>query len=201
MDQDTQGKGERPPSQPEAASEAFSPAEDLTPAAAPPDTSLELVRKLQEENRNLTDQLLRKQAELENLRKRAAREKDEFLQFSLFNTVKSLLPVLDGFELAIESNGGGEDYRRGVALIYQQLCATLEKLGLKAMEAKGQEFDPHLHEAVALIETQQFPDHQIVEEIQRGYYFKQRLLRPALVKVARRPASGEAPRASDVIPE
>jgi molecular chaperone GrpE len=173
--------------------EELSPAEDFTPAAASPEEAPEeamakTVLNLQAENKQLMDQLLRKQAELENFRKRAEREKEEFLQYSLFDTVKSLLPILDGFELALISEGIGEDYRKGVELIYQQLQGVLQKLGLKTMETKGHQFNPRLHEAVAATETDQCPEHQIAEELQRGYFFKDRLLRPAMVTVAKRRA-------------
>ncbi len=185
-----------PPSSEEAA-----PGEDFAPAAVGEETAEEKIQKLEAEKKQLLDQLLRKQAELENFRKRVDRDKEEHLQYALFNTVKTLLPILDGFELALQSDGGGEEYRRGVELIYQQFYSALQKLGLEAVESKGREFDPHLHEAIATMETDQYPDHEIVEELQRGYFFKQRLLRPALVKVARRPAQEELSKNPDGIPE
>lgn len=183
-----------------AAAEGPPAAENAPPQ---PDTAglEETVRRLEAEKRQLTDQLLRQQAEFENLRKRLSREKEEFLQYSLFDTVKSFLPILDGFELALVSDGGGEDYRKGVELIYQQLRSTLQKLGLEVMEAKGRKFDPHLHEAVAAMETDQYVEHQIVEELQRGYLFKQRVLRPAQVIIAKHPVVAENPPQSDVRPE
>ena len=175
--------------------EELSSAEDFSPAAAPPEAAGEAmeameqaVGKLQAEKKQLMDQLLRKQAELENFRKRTEREKEEFLQYTLFDTVKSLLPILDGFELALRSEGIGDDYRKGVELIYQQLRGVLQKLGLKTVETEGRQFNPRLHEAVAAAETDQCPEHQIVEELQRGYFFKERLLRPAMVTVSKRPA-------------
>lgn len=160
----------------------------------------ETIQKLQAEKKHLLDQLLRKQAELENFRKRAEKEKDDFLQYALFDAVKSLLPVLDGFDLALESGGSGEDYRKGVELIHQQLHGVLQKMGMKRVETKGRRFDPRLHEAVATIETDQCPEHEIVEELQRGYFFKDRLLRPAMVTVARRPADHDKPE-KNVLPE
>ena len=149
------------------------------------------IQKLNQDNKRLTDLLLRKQAELENFRKRTEKEKQEFMQYSLFDALKSLLPVLDGFELAMDANGSGEEYRKGIALIHQQLLNTLQKLGLKRIESKGLAFDPRLHEAVATLETNQHSDHHIVEELQPGYSFKDRLLRPAMVTVARS-AGGES---------
>ncbi|MCH8267200.1 MAG: nucleotide exchange factor GrpE [Acidobacteria bacterium] len=168
--------------------------ENLTPAPSPPAEKLEeTVEKLLTEKRQLFDQLLRKQADLENFRKRTEREKSDFLKYSLFDAVKSLLPILDGFELALGDDKGGDEFRKGMRLIYKQLLDALQKLGLEAMEAKGREFDPRLHEAVMTMETSEYPDQQIVEELQRGYFFKQRLLRPAMVKVAKHPAQPAEP--------
>ncbi len=179
---------------PPPAPEESSSAENLTPAPAPPAENLEeTIEKLLAEKRQLFDQLLRKQADLENFRKRTEREKSEFLNYSLFDAVKSLLPILDGFELALGDDDGGDEFRKGMRLIYKQLSDALQKLGLEAVESKGHEFDPRLHEAVMTIETSEYPDQQIVEELQRGYFFKQRLLRPAMVKVAKHPAQPAEP--------
>jgi molecular chaperone GrpE len=103
--------------------------------------------------------------------------------------VESLIPVLDGFELALQSNGSGEDYRKGVELIYQQLLGALRRLGLEVVESEGKQFNPYMHEAVSMVETTEHEDQQILAELQRGYLFKNRLLRPARVKVAQRPAA------------
>src|SRR3990172_7087355 len=150
-----------------AQEETCPPSEDFSVEQGQPlERTAELIGKLEADKKQLLEQLMRKQAELENFRKRTQREKEEFLQYSLSSTLQSLLPVLDGFELALANDGGGEDYRRGVELIYQQLCGTLEKLGLERMETKGREFDPYLHEAVAIVESKEFPDQQVVEEIQ-----------------------------------
>jgi molecular chaperone GrpE len=173
----------------QGASELPAPAEDFTPPEQPDDTVAEAIRKLQTEKQQLTDQLLRKQAEVENVRKRLTREKEEFQQYSLFQAVESLIPVLDGFELALQSNGSGEDYRKGVELIYQQLFGVLRRLGLETVESEGKQFNPYMHEAVSLVETDEHEDQQILAELQRGYLFKNRLLRPARVKVAQRPAA------------
>ncbi|MBI4459335.1 MAG: nucleotide exchange factor GrpE [Acidobacteria bacterium] len=193
MPRDPEEEGLSPRQQdPSAEQPALPPASGGSTLPSPSATDWEeTVRKLEADKKQLSDQLLRKQAELENFRKRVAREKEEFLQYSLFEAVKSFLPILDGFELALESDGGGEDYRKGVELIYQQLRSTLQKLGLEPLEIQGQQFDPHLHEAIATVVTDQYPEHQIVEEIQRGYLFKQRLLRPAWVKVAKNPLAEE----------
>ncbi len=200
-----------PPTAPEESSspEKLTPSdENLTPAPPPPAENLEeTMEKLLAEKRQLFDQLLRKQADLENFRKRTEREKSEFLKYSLFDAVKSLLPILDGFELALGDDDGGDEFRKGMRLIYKQLFDVLPKLGLEAIEAKGHAFDPRLHEAVMTMETSEYPDQQIVEELQRGYFIKQRLLRPALVKVAKHPgqpaepAEGVAAEPPDTQPE
>ena len=185
-----------------AASAESSPAADSAPAPAPSAENLEeTVQKLLAEKQQLFDQLLRKQADVENFRKRVAREKDEFLQYALFHALESLLPILDGFELALDSEGGGEDYHKGMELIHKQFLEALQKLGLEVIEAKGHEFNPHLHEAIATVETNEYPDHAVVDELQRGYFFKQRLLRPAMVKVAKQPAVGDAQKETDALPE
>ena len=163
------------------------------PPERPDEAVAEAIRKLQAEKQQLTDQLLRKQAEVENVRKRLTREKEEFQQYSLFQAVEALIPVLDGFELALESPGTGEDYRKGVELIYQQLFGALRRLGLEAVESEGKQFNPYMHEAVSMVETDEYEDQQILAELQRGYLFKNRLLRPARVRVAQRTTTESNP--------
>lgn len=158
-------------------------------ASSAPD---EVIQKLREEIRQLNELILRKQAEFENIRKRMAKEKEEFLQYSIFSTLESLLPVLDGFKMAIKSPGEGENYRKGVEIIYQQFLSTLQRLGIEPIETKDQFFDPNLHEAVAAVDTDLFEDQQIVDEMQAGFMFKQRLLRAARVRVAHNPKSLKA---------
>ncbi|MSO20571.1 MAG: nucleotide exchange factor GrpE [Acidobacteria bacterium] len=150
----------------------------------------ETIRQLREDNRQTTEQMLRKVAEFDNIRKRMAKEKEEFLQYSLFATLESLLPVLDGFGMAIKSPGEGENYRKGIEIIYQQFLTTLQRLGIEPIETKDQFFDPNLHEAVAAVETETYEDQQIVDELQPGFMYKQRLLRAARVRVAHNPKSG-----------
>jgi len=176
------------PTEVETATDA-APAGSSPTAAAP--SAYELLEKLREENHQLTDQVLRKQAEMSNLKKRLAREKEEFLQFSAKQTVEALLPILDGFELALANEGGTEGYRQGVELIYQQLAGTLQRMGLEAVPAKGRIFDPNLHEAVAVVESDQHADQEVIDELQKGYFFKGRLLRPARVRVAKHSSSSE----------
>jgi molecular chaperone GrpE len=180
--------------QTEAPAEVETPAEGVSAGSSPTaeaPTAYELLEKLREENRQLTDQVLRKQAEMSNLKKRLAREKEDFLQFSAKQTVEALLPILDGFELALANEGGTEGYRQGVELIYQQLAGTLQRMGLEAVPARGRIFDPNVHEAVAVVESDQHADQEIIDELQKGYFFKGRLLRPARVRVAKHSASSE----------
>ena len=129
------------------------------------------------------DRFLRKQAEFENFRRRTTREKEEVLQFAAMEIIRSLVPVLDDFERAVKTPAEGADYRKGIELIYKRLYDTLVKDGLTPIESLGKKFDPHLHQAVDTVKGQG-EDQTIVEEYQRGYEFKGRLLRPAMVKVA-----------------
>lgn len=183
---------EQPPA---AASEEPGTGEDVSAPECPPelakDNAASVIRRLETEKKDLADQLLRKQAEVENIRKRLTREKEEFQQYSLFQTVQGLLPVLDAFELALQSDGSGDEYRKGVALIYQQFHSALQQLGLEPIESEDRKFNPYRHEAVSMVETDEYEDHHILQELQRGYLFKNRLLRPARVKVAQRPAATE----------
>ena len=163
--------------------------EDFSPPELPEDGAAGVIRRLQAEKKELTDQLLRNQAEVENIRKRLAREKEEFQQYSLFQAVEGFIPILDAFDLALQSDGGGDEYRKGVELIYQQLRNALQRLGLEPIESVGGQFNPYMHEAVSLVETDEYEDHYVLQELQRGYLFKNRLLRPARVKVAQRPSA------------
>ena len=146
------------------------------------------LQKLKEERDILLDRMARMQADFENARKRAAREQQDFREYALADAIKALLPTLDSFERALQSSASEKsELRNGVELIYKQLQDSLVKLGLRAIPAKGEPFDPRLHEAIEMVETAGVPDHQILEELQRGYKLKDRLLRPAMVKVASNP--------------
>jgi molecular chaperone GrpE len=143
------------------------------------------LQKLRVERDTLIDRLARLQAEFENARKRSAREQQDFREFALADAIKTLLPILDSFERALQTSAERSEFRGGVDLIYKQLLDALQKLGLRAIPAKGEIFDPHLHEAIEMVDTTAAADHQILEELQRGYKLKDRLLRPSMVKVAR----------------
>ncbi len=160
-------------------------------AAAAEETSA-LAAQLQTvkaERDQLLDRLARAQAEFENARRRAAKEQQEFRDFATADAIKSLLPVIDSFERALQAPSEPSDFRSGVELIYKQLQDALAKLGVVAIPAKGQPFDPRFHEAIEMVETSDVPDHEVIEEWQRGYKYKDRLLRPAMVKVAKNPGN------------
>jgi molecular chaperone GrpE len=146
------------------------------------------VQKLRVERDTLIDRLARLQAEFENARKRTAREQQDFREYAVTDAIKPLLPILDSFERALQTSAADRsEFRSGVELIYKQLQDALSKLGLRAIPAKGELFDPHLHEAIEMVDTTEAADHQILEELQRGYKLKDRLLRPSMVRVARNP--------------
>jgi molecular chaperone GrpE len=145
------------------------------------------LQKLKAERDSLLDRLARAQAEFENARRRATKEQQDFREYAAADAIKPLLPVLDSFERALQVKSDPVDFRSGVELIYKQLQDALAKAGVRAIPAKGEPFDPHVHEAIEMVETSDAPDHEVLEELQRGYKIKDRLLRPAMVKVAKNP--------------
>ena len=145
------------------------------------------LQKLKAERDSLLDRLARAQAEFENARRRAAKEQQDFREYAAADAIKALLPVIDSFERALQMKSDLGDFRSGVELIYKQLQDALAKLGVQPIPAKGELFNPHVHEAIEMVETSDAPDHQVIEELQRGYKMKERLLRPAMVKVAKNP--------------
>ncbi len=145
------------------------------------------LQKLRAERDSLLDRLARAQAEFDNARKRGIKEQQESRDYAVADAIKSLLPVMDSMERALQVKSDAAELRSGVELIYKQLQAGLAKLSVNAIVSKGEPFDPHYHEAIEMVETSEAPDHQVIEELQRGYKFKDRLLRPAMVKVAKNP--------------
>jgi molecular chaperone GrpE len=145
------------------------------------------LQKLKAERDSLLDRLARAQAEFENARRRASKEQQDFRDYATVDTVKSLLPVIDSFERALLVKSEPADFRSGVELIYKQLQDALAKIGVRPIPAKGEPFDPHVHEAIEMVETSDADDHEVLEELQRGYKLKDRLVRPAMVKVAKNP--------------
>jgi molecular chaperone GrpE len=145
------------------------------------------LQKVKAERDSLLDRLARAQAEFENARRRASKEQQDFRDYATADAIKALLPVIDSFERALQVKSDSGDFRGGVELIYKQLQDVLAKAGVRPIPAKGEPFDPHYHEAIEIVETTDAPDHVVLEELQRGYKFKDRLSRPAMVKVAKRP--------------
>ncbi|MGA7079766.1 MAG: nucleotide exchange factor GrpE [Terriglobales bacterium] len=141
--------------------------------------------KLKAERDALLDRLARLQAEFDNARKRGVREQQEFREFAAADVIKTLLPPLDSFERALKASGHSGEFRNGIELIYRQFQDALQKIGVQPVPATGQPFDPRIHEAVEMVETSEVPDHYVLDELQRGYKYKDRLLRPAMVRVAR----------------
>jgi len=153
------------------------------------DSAASETEKLKAERDALLDRLARLQAEFDNARKRAVREQQEFREFAAADVIKNFLPILDSFERALkaggDSNSNSNDFRNGIELIYRQFQDALQKIGVQPIVSVGQPFDPRLHEAVEMVDTSEVPDHHVLDELQRGYKYKERLLRPAMVRVAR----------------
>jgi molecular chaperone GrpE len=144
------------------------------------------------ERDQLVDRLARLQAEFENARKREVRERNEFREFAVAGAVEQFLPVLDNFQLALKAKGSAEQLRAGIELIVKQMEEALRSLNVQPVEAVGAEFDPRVHEAIEMVEKPDVPDHQVFDEVRRGYRIKERLLRPAMVRVASNPQQKEA---------
>jgi molecular chaperone GrpE len=148
--------------------------------------------RLRAERDGLMDRLARLQAEFDNARKREQRERADYRSFAIGDAVEQFLPVLDNFKLALNSKGSAEQLRTGVELIAKQMDEVLRSLNVTPVETVGHPFDPRFHEALESVERPDVPDHQVIDEIRRGYRIKDRLLRPALVKIAVNPNVSEA---------
>jgi molecular chaperone GrpE len=136
------------------------------------------------ERDQLLDRLARLQAEFDNARKREIKERADTRDYTISHTVEPFLGVMDNFQLALKADGTKEQLRSGVELILKQMEDALKGLNVQAVETVGVQFDPRIHEALGSIETKEFPDHQVLEEIRRGYKIREKLLRPALVRIA-----------------
>ena len=156
-------------------------AEPGSDAGADPESVAE---QWEAEKAELQDRVLRTQAEFQNFRRRVEKERLELSEYASMEAVRTLLPILDDFERAIQAESSGSEYAKGIELIHQRLFAALQKLGLEPIVSEGQTFDPNLHHAVEMAETDEAPDQTVLAEYQRGYNFKGRLLRAAMVKVA-----------------
>jgi molecular chaperone GrpE len=142
------------------------------------------------ERDSLLDRLARTQAEFDNYRKRSAKEQSDFREYAVADTIKNFLPIIDNFDLALraqKADAGDSALRSGIELIRKQMEDVLSRLGVQVVAAQGQTFDPRVHEAIEMVESNEHPDHQVIEELQHGYKLKDRLLRPAMVRVATNP--------------
>lgn len=156
---------------------------DSQPASDDPAEALRLERDA------LQDRLLRTAAEFDNYRKRMERERRELSEYAAADIVSEILPIIDNFERALQAPAGGdvEAFRKGAELIHKQMLDLLRKRGVKPIDAVGADFDPNVHEAVIHEPSDAHRDGEVMEELQRGYRLGERLLRPAMVKVAKRP--------------
>jgi molecular chaperone GrpE len=179
----------------DSAADTADSAANSAEAKALPDVaaiSQEEFDRLKAERDSLLDRLARLQAEFENARKREARERNDFRDYAVAGAIEQFLPVLDNFQLALKSTGSTEQLRTGVELIIKQMEEALRSLNVQPVETVGTEFDPRVHEALEMVEKPELPDHQVFDEVRRGYRIKERLLRPALVRVASNSQQKEA---------
>jgi molecular chaperone GrpE len=159
---------------------ATSAAADATPALA------EEIVELRKERDSLHDRLLRQAAEFDNYRKRVERERKDTVQYAAVDLMRDLLPLIDDFERALQTDApGAESYRQGLEIIHRGLMELLRKRGVTPIEAVGTTFDPELHQAVSTEEAPDRTDGEVIEEFRRGYRLGDRLIRPAMVKVAK----------------
>ena len=143
--------------------------------------------QLAAEKADMKDRLLRALAYFDNFRRRAERDRSEYVQFAAMEMVRDLIPILDDFRRALKVETADKEYAKGIELIAQRLFETLKKAGLEPIEAAGKQFDPNLHQAVDRVQSEELPDQTVLEEYQSGYNFKGKLMRPAMVKVAVKP--------------
>jgi molecular chaperone GrpE len=150
--------------------------------ATEPESELETLRA---ERANYVDRLARLQAEFDNFRKRNAKEQLDFRDYALAEALRSLLPILDSLDRALKTSATSvQEYLSGIELIDKQFHDALAKLGVEPVAAEGEVFDPNLHQAVQMVDTDEVKDNHVIDELQRGYRIKDRLLRPAMVRVA-----------------
>lgn len=169
--------------QPKAAQNPPAPPSNDPPVAA---SASDEGAKLRAERDNLLDRLARLQAEFDNYRKRASKENADFRDYAVADAAKTLLPVIDNFSLALKNAAANpENFKKGVELIHKQLQDVLQKMNVQRVPAQGQPFDPRIHEAIEMVDSSDVPDNHVLEELQPGYKIKERLLRPAMVRVAK----------------
>jgi len=152
------------------------------------------VAKLASDLNELRQTLMRRQADFDNYRKRIEKERAEDAKRHTARVIEGLIPIIDGFEhaLAAHREAEYENYRKGFELIRRQLWEALAKQGLSRIESVGQEFNPHFHHAIESVETSEHSDGTVISEMQPGYLFHDRVLRPAMVRVASAPEKKSA---------
>jgi molecular chaperone GrpE len=156
---------------------------DIEAGTEAQDINTEL-EQLRGERDQLVDRIARLQAEFDNARKREIKERQDTRDYAIQSAIEPFLGVLDNFSLALKSDGDVAQLRTGVQLIVKQMEEALRSLNVQPVESIGAQFDPRIHEALGSIETLEHPDHQVLEEIRRGYKLRDKLLRPALVRIA-----------------
>jgi molecular chaperone GrpE len=164
------------------------------PAASDPVASADEPLKAETEKaRHYYDQWVRTMADLENYKKRAARERQEAIRFANENLIEKLIPILDNFDMAVAAtsapNASLQSVQAGISMIYQQLKNSLSEAGLEEIDASNKPFDPNWHEAVSQQATDEVPEGQVVQQLRKGYKLRDRLIRPAGVVVAKKPSA------------
>jgi molecular chaperone GrpE len=162
---------------------------DDAPAAPP---AADALSELRREKDALQDRLLRTAAEFDNYRKRMDRERRELSEYVAADVIADVLPILDNFERALQAAGAtlpgdGDAFRKGIELIHKQMLDLLKKRGVTPIQSVGADFDPNFHQAVIHEDSSDHREGEVMQELQRGYLIGERLLRPAMVKVAKRP--------------
>jgi molecular chaperone GrpE len=149
---------------------------------------LEDLKKKAEERDEFEDKWLRVHADYENTRKRLEKEKTDHVKFANEGIISKLFPIMDNFDMAFDAMGKAEDkdaVMDGMKLVQKEFHRILEENGVERIETEGKEFDPNLHEAVNVLETEEYPEDSVIEEVRPGYLLNKRLLRPAQVVVSK----------------
>ena len=163
-------------------------APQASPGAAVPEEPQSELELLKAERAAYLDRAARLQAEFDNFRKRNAKAQQEYRDYALADALKTLLPILDSLDNALKTNAASlEDFHAGIELIDKQFHDALAKLGVQPVPTEGERFDPNVHQAIQMVDTDAAEDNHVLDELQRGYRLKDRLLRPAMVRVARNP--------------
>lgn len=190
-------KDQAPPAEVEASEGQEAKGDEEQAEAAEPSLE-EALAASQEEARKNWDLYLRQRADLENYRRRAQRDKEDQVRFANENILREILPVMDNLERAVEharqEEAESAALLEGVEMTLSQFQGVLDRFGVKAVEALGEPFDPAHHEAMGQVETAEHPANAVAMELQKGYFLNDRLLRPAMVMVAKAP---EAPAADE----